>query len=147
METRCVRAQALGLISQIDRAALAAYCSAWAEVVTCERKIKALNAEDAGGSAGLVSVTPSGYEQMSVWVQIRNRAYDRMMKFAAEFGLSPSARSRVTASKIIRSSDCRTNRVQVGEHCERPRFRLYYLDAAITYCASVLSGKSPPTSG
>lgn len=68
-------------------------------MVTCERKIKALNAEDAGGSAGLVSVTPSGYEQMSVWVQIRNRAYDRMMKFAAEFGLSPSARSRVTASK------------------------------------------------
>lgn len=91
--------ETLGLVCQIDRAALAAYCAAWAEVVTCERKIKELNAADDKGEAGLVSITPSGYQQMSVWVQIRNRAYDRMMKFAAEFGLSPSARSRVTASK------------------------------------------------
>ena len=91
--------EALGLICQIDRAALAAYCSAWAEVVTCERKITALNAKDADGSAGLVSITPSGYQQMSVWLQIRNRAYDRMMKFASEFGMSPSSRSRVTASE------------------------------------------------
>jgi len=88
----------LGLISQIDRAALAAYCAAWSEMVFCEKKIETLNAADEKGEAGLVGITPSGYQQMSVWVQIRNRAYDRMMKFAAEFGMSPSARSRVTPS-------------------------------------------------
>ena len=55
--------EALGLICQIDRAALAAYCSAWAEVVTCERKITALNAKDADGSAGLASITPSAYQR------------------------------------------------------------------------------------
>lgn len=94
-----VELEALGLISKIDRGALAAYCSAWAETVFCEKKIAELNAADPKGEAGLVGITPSGYQQMSVWVQIRNRAYERMMKFAAEFGMSPSARSRVTASE------------------------------------------------
>jgi P27 family predicted phage terminase small subunit len=93
-----IELEQLGLISQIDRAALAAYCAAWAETVHCEKKITDLNAEDPKGEAGLVGITPNGYQQMSVWVQIRNRAYDRMMKFAAEFGMSPSARSRVTVS-------------------------------------------------
>jgi P27 family predicted phage terminase small subunit len=90
--------ESLGLISQIDRAALAAYCAAWAEVVYCEKKVADLNAADPNGEAGMIWDTPSGYKQMSVWLQIRNRAYDRMMKFAAEFGMSPSARTRVTPS-------------------------------------------------
>lgn len=87
-----------GIISQVDRAALAAYCSAWSEMVFCEKKVAEMNAADPKGEAGMIWDTPSGYKQMSVWVQIRNRAYDRMMKFAAEFGMSPSARSRVTPS-------------------------------------------------
>ena len=94
-----VELETLGLVSKIDRAALAAYCTAWAESVFCEKKISELNAADTKGEAGYIMDTPSGYKQMSVWVQIRNRAYDRMMKFAAEFGMSPSARSRVTASE------------------------------------------------
>src|SRR5687768_12606068 len=93
-----VELESLGLVSHIDRAALAAYCAAWAETVHCEKKISQLNAADPNGEAGLVGITPNGYQQMSVWVQIRNRAYDRMMKFAAEFGMSPSSRTRVTPS-------------------------------------------------
>lgn len=93
-----IELEALGLITKIDRAALAAYCSAWAEMVFCEQKISELNGNDPSGVAGLVTVTPSGYSQMSVWTQIRNRAADRMMKFGAEFGMSPSSRSRVTPS-------------------------------------------------
>ena len=93
-----IELEKLGLITRIDRAALAAYCAAWAELVFCEKKIEAINAADEDGEKGLATKTPSGYVQMSVWVQIRNRAYDRMMKFAAEFGMSPSSRSRVTPS-------------------------------------------------
>lgn len=93
-----VELESLGLISKIDRAALVGYCTAWAETVHCEKKITELNAADPKGEAGLIGYTPNGYQQMSVWVQIRNRAYERMMKFASEFGMSPSARSRVTAS-------------------------------------------------
>lgn len=89
----------LGLISKIDRAALVAYCSAWAETVFCEKKIAALNANDPENEAGLVGYTPNGYKQTSVWVQIRNRAYERMGKFMTEFGMSPSSRTKATPSE------------------------------------------------
>ena len=76
-----------------DRATLAAYCSAWADVVQSENEIAKL------GTSGLVALTPTGYEEVGSWVTVREKAYARMAKFAAEFGMSPSARTRVTASK------------------------------------------------
>jgi P27 family predicted phage terminase small subunit len=100
--------EALGLISQIDRAALAAYCSAWGDYVWAENRIAQLNgprkagdqelAADETGDRGRIWDTPSGYKQISVPMQIRNRALEMMGKFLAEFGMSPAARSRVTAS-------------------------------------------------
>ena len=98
--------QTLGLISQIDRAALAAYCDAWGEYVWAVSRIAALNAPDLArgrpadetGERGRIWDTPSGYKQISVLQQIRNRALEMTGKFLAEFGMSPSARSRVTAS-------------------------------------------------
>lgn len=104
--------EALGLISQIDRAALAAYCSTWADYVWAERRIAELNgadstrstpqgkAVDKTGERGRIWDTPSGYKQISVPMQIRNRALEMMAKFLAEFGMSPAARSRVTQSDV-----------------------------------------------
>lgn len=110
----------LGLITEIDRAALAAYCSAWGDYVWAERRIAQMNAEirvrppapegakrrprervlaaDATGDRGRIWDTPSGYKQISVPMQIRNRAMEQMKTFLNEFGMSPAARSRVTAS-------------------------------------------------
>jgi len=93
----------LGLISQIDRAALAAYCTAWGDFVWAENRVAALNDEarevgDKTGERGRIWDTPSGYKQISVPLQIRNRAMEVMAKFLAEFGMSPASRSRVTAS-------------------------------------------------
>jgi len=100
--------ETLGLISQIDRAALAAYCTAWGDYVWAERRMVELNgpefdkdgnqvrAVDATGDRGRIWDTPSGYKQISVPMQIRNRALEMMCKFLAEFGMSPAARSRVT---------------------------------------------------
>lgn len=89
----------LGLISKIDRAAVSGYCAAWAEVVYCELKISEKNNNDPKGQSGFIGITPNGYEQMSVWVQVRNRAYERMMRFASEFGMSPSSRTKATPSE------------------------------------------------
>lgn len=91
----------LGLVSQIDRAALSAYCTAWGDYAWAEARIKALNAEaksegDKSGERGRVWNTPSGYKQMSVPLQIRNRAMEMMAKFLSDFGMSPAARTRVT---------------------------------------------------
>lgn len=81
----------LSLIAKIDRAALAAYCINYSRWRQCEIKIQSL--ED---DKGLVDVTSTGYKQMSVWLQISNRAVDEMKKFLLEFGMTPSARNRVT---------------------------------------------------
>jgi len=93
----------LGLVSQIDRAALAAYCTAWGDYEWAERRIAELNkvaraTGDKTGDAGRIGKTPSGYLQISVQMQIRNRALEFMAKFLAEFGMSPAARTRVTPS-------------------------------------------------
>lgn len=87
-----VELKQLGLVTEIDRAALAVYCQAYARWVESERKLKAL------GDLGMVESTPSGYRQIGVWLQISNRAVEQMHKFLAEFGMTPSARSRVTPS-------------------------------------------------
>jgi len=90
--------QQLGLISQIDRAALAGYCDTWGEYVWACEQIKSQNAQDQSGQRGRVWDTPSGYKQISVLQQIRNRALDQMKSFLAMFGMSPADRSRVTQS-------------------------------------------------
>lgn len=94
----------LGLISEIDRAALAAYCVAWADFMWATKRIAELNGPgdgreaDKSGERGRIWDTPSGYKQISVPMQIRNRSMEQMHKFLNEFGMSPAARSRVTAS-------------------------------------------------
>lgn len=82
--------EALGLVSELDRAALAAYCQAYGRWVQAEERLREL------GDEGLIETTSSGYKQIGVWLQISNRAVEQMAKFLAEFGMSPSARSRVT---------------------------------------------------
>ena len=84
--------EALGLISQIDRAALSVYCQAYGRWVQCEKKLTEL------GEKGMVETTPSGYKQQGTWLQISNRAVEQMKSFLVEFGMTPSARSRVTPS-------------------------------------------------
>lgn len=83
----------LGLIAQVDRAAIAVYCQAYARWVQAEKKIAEL------GDAGLVAVVAkSGYEQIGPWLQVSNRAVEQMHKFLSEFGMTPSARTRVDVS-------------------------------------------------
>jgi P27 family predicted phage terminase small subunit len=88
----------LGLVSEIDRSALMAYCMAYSEVIRCDQMIRRKNNFDPEGIAGMVVRTPSGYMQQSPWVQMRNRAAEAMKGWLREFGMTPSARSRVTPS-------------------------------------------------
>lgn len=86
--------QTLGLISKLDRGELAVYCQAWSDWKRAREKIAEM--ED----AGFVEMTPSGYKQMSVWMQIANRAEERMRKAGGSFGLNPSARSSLGAGTV-----------------------------------------------
>jgi P27 family predicted phage terminase small subunit len=80
---------ACGLLTSIDRAALACYCVAWSRIVEAEKKIAA---------TGLVVQSPTGYPIVNPYVGIANRATDIMHKFAGEFGLTPSSRSRLSVN-------------------------------------------------
>lgn len=74
------------LLTRIDRAALAAYCEAYAEWWEMEREIR---------KHGRIQVAESGYASPRPEVIMRDKALDRMRMYLKEFGLSPSSRSRI----------------------------------------------------
>lgn len=87
-----------GLVAKIDVGMLAMLATCYAKWVWAEKKIQALNTADKkNGEAGLVATTPNGYKVMSVYEQLARDARSQYQKLAAEFGLSPSNRTRVRA--------------------------------------------------
>jgi P27 family predicted phage terminase small subunit len=81
----------LGVISELDRSALAAYCQAYGRWVEAERKLK---------ETPILLRTPAGYVQPSPWLAISNKNVELMHKFMSELGLSPVSRSRVTTRPL-----------------------------------------------
>jgi P27 family predicted phage terminase small subunit len=84
--------ECLGIISQLDRAALAGYCQAYGRWVEAERKLK---------ETPLLLKTPAGYIQPSPWLAIANKQLELMHRFMGELGLSPASRSRVAAFRSL----------------------------------------------
>ena len=81
---------AFGLVTEVDRSALAIYCQAWARWVEAEQQL---------AKFGVVLKSPNGYPMQSPYLAIANKAMDQMAKILVEFGMSPSSRSRVTVSR------------------------------------------------
>ena len=79
-------ARFLGLVTEVDKAALAGYCQAWARWVEAEEQLTRF---------GAVIKSPSGYPIQSPYLPIANKALDQMTRLLVEFGMSPSSRSRV----------------------------------------------------
>lgn len=76
----------LGLLTMVDQAALAAYCQAWAEFKGATDQLR---------SEGRVYYTEEGEPKPHPAVARQKAAWAAIRGFAAEFGLSPSARTRV----------------------------------------------------
>jgi len=88
---------AQGLLTTVDRAALAAYCSSWARWVDAEEKIQKF---------GAVFQSPkSGFPIQSPYIGVANTALDHLRKFASEFGMTPSSRSRINVSSAPTTGD------------------------------------------
>ena len=77
---------AMGVLTTIDRAALAAYCQGYARWVEAEQKLKETPA---------LLKTPSGYVQQSPWLAIANKQLELMGRYMTELGMTPASRSRV----------------------------------------------------
>jgi P27 family predicted phage terminase small subunit len=76
----------LGLLTGIDRGLLAAYCQAhalWVEAVSSVERY------------GAMVKSPNGYPMQSLYVAVANKQVDIMVRIAAEFGMTPSSRTRI----------------------------------------------------
>jgi P27 family predicted phage terminase small subunit len=81
---------ALGLLTTVDRAALAGYCQAWADWVRAHEELN---------EHGMITVTEKGYPILSPWWSVATTAGKQMKAFLTEFGMSPGSRSRLQVGK------------------------------------------------
>lgn len=101
-----------GLISKLDRAALVLYVQAWAKMVWAEKQMaqamkiaeqKRKEAEDKGedytGGDGIMVPTAGGNLIYSHHWVVGRRAAEDVNRYLASFGMSPSARGRVSPSE------------------------------------------------
>ena len=86
----------LGILTQVDMAAFAGYCQAYA---------RWREAEDFITQHGSIFKTPSGYVQQVPQVSIAQQNLKIMQSFATEFGLTPACRARIVASGGAAESD------------------------------------------
>ena len=77
------RLQGIGILDEVDRGALSAYCLTWSQFY---RAVKTVRKE------GETFKTPAGYIQQHPAVAIINASRQALLKFYGQFGLSPSGR-------------------------------------------------------
>lgn len=76
-------------LTRIDRDALALYCGAYSRWT---------RANEAINEFGLMVKGPAGHPAHSPYLAIANKAFEQMRQLLAEFGMTPSARSRQPTS-------------------------------------------------
>lgn len=78
----------LGILTEIDRVALAAYCQCYSKWRQAEAKAKIEIYE-----------TENGYQSQSPYINIANKYLRELRALMAEFGMTPSSRSRIHVQK------------------------------------------------
>ena len=86
----------IGLLTNIDLTALAAYCSTYSLWVDAITKIQ---------KHGPLIKAQSGFPMQSPYLQIANKSQAEMRKWMVEFGLTPSSRTRITVEKPKEKKD------------------------------------------
>lgn len=81
----------LGLVTTIDKDALAMYCTIYVRWVKAEKMVR---------DKGEIIKTAAGNIIQNPYLSIANRALDQLNKLGAEFGMTPSSRSRVKADML-----------------------------------------------
>ena len=98
-----------GLLTFVDRDALAAYCASLAEYILADEYVR---------RHGRIFETKNGYRMPDPMVAIRNRALKDVLVWARELGLTPSARSSIhveTEGKDPTLADVLFSVIQEGE--------------------------------
>lgn len=111
----CKQLELLGLITLLDRAALAAYCVSYSRWVEAEIRMQ---------EHGPVVKSPNGYPIQNPWLSISDKALDNMRKLLTEFGLTPSSRSRLSRESNTKPAGVRGRkpRASKADQLERQMF-------------------------
>ena len=102
----------LGLLCKIDRAALALFCQAWERWVEAEESLKRY---------GVMVKSSNGFPMQSPYLAVANKAMEQMRAMLAEFGMSPSSRTRVHATPQIDEDDPMERLLRESEPAWQPR--------------------------
>lgn len=93
----------LNLLTKIDRSALELYCRAYGRLQQVERALSQkqdqLAEEGKDVTEALVQPTPTGFLRESALSRLAEDLSRQVDRYLASFGMSPSSRSRVTASR------------------------------------------------
>lgn len=81
----------LGIFTQLDTKLLIMYCT---EVAMYERASEELRKKGVVGIYG-----KNGYPMKNPWIDVRNKCSANIVSLSKEFGLSPSARTKISVSK------------------------------------------------
>jgi P27 family predicted phage terminase small subunit len=109
----------LGLLTRVDRAALAGYCIAWEQFEQADQELARLNRSYRDAlkqrrknprqilpvSNGMISITSNGNAIMEPLLSVRKQALELMHKFLTEFGMTPASRSRIVVAKDEKKND------------------------------------------
>lgn len=77
----------MGLYTEVDRVALEMYCQAYGDWLDAEQMVR---------EQGAVLESDKGNFYQNPWYAAANREWEKLRKMLPEFGLTPSARSRLT---------------------------------------------------
>jgi len=89
----------IGTLAQIDQTMLAAYCVAYSRWRYAEEDLERMAQTDASTHAAVIR-TKQGNLIQNPMVGVANTARREMQRLAAEFGLSPSARTQIAADPL-----------------------------------------------
>jgi P27 family predicted phage terminase small subunit len=84
--------KSLGLVTVIDRAALAAYCTLWSRWIDAEAKVR---------EKGSVVRGTHNDPVLNPYLRVAQKALEQMKAMLVEFGMTPSSRSRIAANVVI----------------------------------------------
>lgn len=77
----------MGLMSPLDRSALAAYCVVYSRWVHAEEQVRKFGT--------IVKSPDKGFPMKSPYLTVADQSLEAMRKLMVEFGLTPSSRSRI----------------------------------------------------
>jgi len=97
---------AMGLMARADRAALAAYCTAWSRWVAAEAQVRKYGT--------IVKSPEKGFPMKSPYLCVADQALETMRKLMVEFGLTPSSRSRIRVADGAPAGDELDRFLEVG---------------------------------